>query len=360
MNRLKIVLIGKLWGVGGAEKSLVMLANSLAERNHDVTLLAMEKGDIFYPVHEDVNIKYIADQGSIGIIRRMHRLKQIIKVLKEIKPDIAICFGMLVGVIGPKLLGIKTIYSERGNPGTKSNKSIIGLVRSLIFPWLDGFVFQLEGAKNFFSKKVQNKSTVIPNPVYMKYDDYDIPEKREKVIVNVGRLHSQKNQRLLISAFNEVVDEFPDYKLHIYGQDGGLESELKKYVKDLNLERKVLFLGTTDKLWDEIVTASMFVLSSDYEGMPNALMEAMALGIPSVSTDCPPGGPAALITHKKNGLLCPVGDVEALTECMRLVLSSKQNSEKMGLEAKKICYTHTVQEIMNKWNNYLIKVTDAI
>jgi glycosyltransferase involved in cell wall biosynthesis len=316
----------------------------------------MENGQLAYPIHEAVDIKYIPDRSPVALIRRLIRIKNITVLLKQIKPDIVICFGMLVGVIAPKLLGIKTIYSERGDPGSKTNEGLVGIIRSITFPWLDGFVFQVKGAKMYFSQNIQKKSVVIPNPVYMKYDDYTIPNKREKIIVNVGRLHHQKNQRLLISAFNEIAEEFPDYNLHIYGQDGGLESELKEYVHWLQLDKRICFMGTTSNLWDEILNASLFVLSSDYEGMPNALMEAMALGIPCVSTDCPPGGPAALIKHNENGLLCPINDVKSLMNCMRLMLKDRERAEKMALLAKEICYTHTVEKVMNQWRNYINQV----
>ena len=357
MNALvSVVLIGKMWGVGGAEKSLIMLANALAGKGYDVSLLAMQHGEIAYAIDPRVIIHYVPDKKSNIYVQRLARVANIIGKLKELKPDIVICFGMLVGIIAPKLLRIKTIFSERGNPGSDSNSGIVGLVRSLSFPFVDGFVFQVNGAKEFFSTRIQKKSTVIPNPVYMNYTDYAIPKEREKIIVNVGRIHSQKNQRMLITAFAKLPKRFSEFKLRIYGQDAGLRQELTEYAEVLGVGDRVEFMGTSSRLWDEIVFSRLFVLSSDYEGMPNSLMEAMALGVPCISTDCPPGGPSALIKSGVNGLLCPVGDSDKLASLMRTPLEDDEYSERIALAAKNICFTHKYEYIMDQWDAYIKKI----
>src|SRR5699024_245151 len=219
----------------------------------------------------------------------------------------------------------------------------------IFFRFIDGFVFQTEGAKSYFSKTIQNKGIVINNPVFIKYNDFNLPDKRRKVIVNVGRLHTQKNQTLLINAFKNISNYFPEYKLEIYGE-GPLEYKLENQIKALDLTDKVTLKGTTNDLFAEIVDASLFVLSSDYEGMPNALMEAMALGLPCISTNCRPGGASELINDGKNGKITPIGSTEHLSHAMIDVLKHPLDAEKMGKKAKEICNTHSKENTFVFWD----------
>ncbi|WP_052476256.1 glycosyltransferase [Cohnella kolymensis] len=223
---------------------------------------------------------------------------------------------------------------------------------------IDGFVFQTQGAQRYFPHSIQKRSVVINNPVYMKFDDYRIPNERRKVIVNVGRLHKQKNQRLIINAFAKISNDFPEYTLEIYGE-GELKRELETQINDLKLSDRVSLKGTTKNLMNEIVNASLFVLSSDYEGMPNALMEAMALGIPSISTDCKPGGARELINSGINGFLCNRNSEDELSECMKYILENPSKATDMGIQAKAICTTHSTNEVFNKWEKYLLSVCSA-
>src|SRR5690606_37218842 len=156
----------------------------------------------------------------------------------------------------------------------------------------------------------------------------------------VGRLHEQKNQQLLVNAFAKISNEYPDYKLEIFGE-GELRDLLEEQISKLNLEGKVILRGTTNTLFDEIIDASLFVLSSDFEGMPNALMEAMSLGLPCISTDCKPGGAKELIENKVNGLLSNRLSEKNLYECIKYMLENPTKAEMMGIEAKNICYSHS-------------------
>lgn len=352
---MKIVFIGHLPGFGGAEKSMIMTANVMAKKGHAVSIVSVKSNNPVYPINEEVTYIHLPDKSNLKVANIIGRLNSIHNTLIRLEPDIVVCFWLQVAILSTvisKLYGFKVIYSERGDPGDSEYNGLLGLVRKLVFPLIHGFVFQSEGARNYFSAKIQRKSTIIPNPVYISLDDYSIPVQRNKIIVNIGRLHPQKNQKLLINAFSRVVKDFPSYFLHIYG-DGELREELQGLIDNLGLSSSIKLMGTTDKLWDYIVNSSLFVLSSDYEGMPNALMEAMALGIPCISANCPPGGIAELIEHGTNGLIFPVGDEKQLEEYMRKVLNDKCVADLLALNAKNICITHSPSLIFNRWEKYL-------
>ena len=148
--------------------------------------------------------------------------------------------------------------------------------------------FQTADGIGYFPAAIAKKAVIIPNPI-----DASIPQRyegeRAKKIVTVGRLHSQKNQALLLEAFSDFRAARTDYTLHIYGE-GELEEKLKAYAVELGLGDSVVWHGFSARVKEEIADSRMFVLSSDFEGISNSMLEALAMGIPTISTDCPIGG----------------------------------------------------------------------
>ena len=356
-DKKKIVFLGFLPGFGGAERSMIMTANALANLGYDVTIISFKDNNVVYEINRNVNYIFIPDCGGSKIKKQLWRFRNLKDKLSHIKPEVVISFWLqpaIFSAILSKFVGFKVIYSERGDPTDEEYKGFLGFLRDIFFNFIDGFVFQTEGAKKCFSESIQKRGVVINNPVYIKYDDFPIPTERKKVIVNVGRLHEQKNQFLLIDAFAKISNEFSEYNLEIYGQ-GELESELKDLIKRLKLEDRVILKGTTNNLFAEIFDASLFVLSSNYEGMPNALMEAMALGIPCISTDCKPGGVRELIVNGKNGLITSMNSVEELSEAMKYMLDNPEKASLMGKNAKEICKTHSPDDIFKIWDKFIKK-----
>lgn len=357
-----IVFVGFLSGFGGAEKSMIMIANGLAKLGNKVSILSLKDNNVVYKIDNGVRHVFIPDRDGIKIRKQINRFLNLKKEISKIQPDIVISFWLqpaIYAAVISKFRGFKTIYSERGDPSDKEYNGLLGLMRDVFFRFIDGFVFQTQGAKRYFSKSIRDKGVVINNPVYIKYKDYAIPRERRKVIVHVGRLHEQKNQKLLINSFEKICNLFPEYTLEIYG-DGKLREDLKKQIKDLNLENRVVLKGTTNQLSSEIVDSALFVLSSDYEGMPNALMEAMALGIPCISTDCKPGGARELIEDKVNGLLSQRQSEENLSKCIKYMLTNPKEAEKMGIRAKGICNTHSVDSILRMWVSFITTIIKGV
>jgi glycosyltransferase involved in cell wall biosynthesis len=358
---MKIVTVGYLHGAGGAERQIILLSNQLALRGHEVVICVLAENKSPYPIDKKVRIVDISVvehdvKSSIGKIYK--RLVAFRKVIKQERPDIIIHYNLQSAyfclTLSSKKRG-KVIYSERGDPYDAEYSGLLGKIRDFTVKRMDGLVFQSEGARDFFPEEVKQKSIVIHNSVNVPQDKYPIPDVREKRIINVGRFHPQKNQKLLINAFAKISKSFPDYVLEMYG-DGDLYDELKKQVGNLGLDEKVIFHPSRKDLWDCICKASLFVLSSDFEGMPNALMEAMALGLPCVSTDCRPGGARSLIQNGVNGFIVPVGRVDELASAMSQCLSQPEVSEGIALNARKIMVTHNDKSVFDRWAVFLNQV----
>lgn len=329
-----------------------MLANALSERGHEVHLVILVENNSKYDIADKVkihNLTKVESKKGNKIVNRFHALKN---VLKGIRPDVSLHYWLQSAyfcAMMSKSVSGKVIYSERGDPGDLEYKGFLGIVREVAFKRIDGFVFQSEGARDYFKEYIKRKSVIIHNSVSIPEDKYLKPcEIREKKIVNVGRLHPQKNQKLLIHSFSKIASDFPEYILEIYG-DGELRGELQKQIDDLGLTERVFLKGTTRSVLDYVYTASLFVLSSDYEGMPNALMEAMAIGVPCISTDCRPGGARTLICDKVNGWITPIEDANMLSSRMRDVLLRGKKNEEIILNAMKIRESHSEKNVFDDW-----------
>ncbi len=350
---MRIAFLAYLEGYGGAEKQMVMLANELARRGHDIHMISISVDNNCYSLDKDVTYSYIPDSHGRAL-RHITRYSDIKKKLESIKPDITLNFwyqsAYLAAGMSKKITG-KVVYSERGDPGDKEYNGLLGMIRNVTLPRIDGFVFQSKGAQLYFNESVQNKSVVIPNPVFVKRTDYPEVKERRKVIVTIGRLHPQKNHKLLIDSFALIADQIKDFTLEIWG-DGELKSELQRQIDDYNLGKRVFLKGTSNKIHSHIYDTFLFVLSSDYEGLPNTLLEAMALGIPSISTDCRPGGAREIIEDGVDGLITPLGDKEKLAEAMLKMIKEPEQSLLMANRASEVMSKYKPEEIYTKWEEY--------
>ena len=168
-------------------------------------------------------------------------------------------------------------------------------------------------------------------------------------------LEPQKNFSLLIDAFSAFHKKHSDYRMIIYGE-GRERSNLLKKIKEHGLEKVVSLPGNNPDLLNSIKKSGMFVLSSDYEGVPNVLIEAMAVGLPVVSTDCEPGGAAELIEPRVNGLLSPTKDAQALYIKMCEMIENEELNKRCSIEALKIKERYEASVVCQKWYQYLESV----
>ena len=218
-------------------------------------------------------------------------------------------FHCVCSTIGTKT---KSIISVRVDPKIEYAGRKKRILAKSLFCFADGAVFQTDEARQWFSKKLQARSEVIFNPIDHSFFDVDRNSITGKVIT-CGRLTNQKNHTLLINAVMSAKKTIPSLELYIYGE-GPLKDTLIDYKNKFEFGKSVYLPGRIENVLSELRSADLFILSSNFEGMPNALMEALAAGVPSISTDCPSGGPRELIQNGINGLLVPVGDEELMRE----------------------------------------------
>lgn len=342
--RKKIALINGSLGGGGAERFTVTLANALQkDAAFQLFLITAQKQKNEYRLDECVN-RYC--------ILKDRFLKDILSIryfLKTNTIDTAVAIGIyanLVLCVANVFLKTKVIISERNDPKHDSLSMVSKILRKLLYWRADGFVFQTKGAQSFYSRSIQKRSVVVHNPIMD-----NVPYKSNvcnKEIVAVGRLMPQKNYPLLLQAFAQVVKNHPDYTLRIFGQ-GILLEELQMLSEELCVADKVVFEGFSDHVHESIKDSDIFVMSSDFEGMPNSLMEAMAMGFPVISTDCPSGGPAELIQNGENGLLVQVGDATALAKAMETLITDQKLKQQLSKNAVTLRKTHSVDKIVSSW-----------
>ena len=360
MRKIAIV-IGNI-KYGGAERIAVYLANYFYKKGVEVTLISYTSQISIYKLE---SIKHISLQRNKkyrnSITRFFSLIKDLRKCILQVKPDVVLGMMSYNGVAASlALLGTKipVITSERIDPSsTTARTKVEKLFIKFIFNYATkGLIFQTKEAQEYYSKRVQKKSVIIPNPLF---EDHLIgvnrPSQPTKRIISVGRLVDQKNFKMLILAFKNLLNYHPDYILDIYGE-GNKREELNNLIKRNNLEDKVFLRGNTNKIFEKLQKSDMFVLSSDYEGMPNALIEAMAMGLPVISTDCKGGGARFLIQNGENGLLIPIGDEDALVKEMRKLIDNREFAEEhLGRNAIKIREILNGEKICGEWENNLLK-----
>ena len=246
----------------------------------------------------------------------------------------------------------KTVVSVRGEPTMEYEGKWMQLIAKTVFRFADGVVLQTDRARAFFPKAVRKKSVILSNPLNPQFIDYETAKERENLIVAAGRLDANKNHAMLIHAFAKIADEYPAVKLVIYGE-GELRTQLESLVAEKGLSDRITLPGTVEDIAAHIGKARIFTLTSNTEGMPNSVMEAMALGVPVIATDCPCGGPAALIENGVNGLLVPVGDAFALADAFRRIFEDREFELKLRENSCAITQKLAPDKVNRAWEDYL-------
>lgn len=351
---------------GGAERVISEICNYGVTYGHEMHIVTCLNEPPEYELKE--NVMFHAGILSLDEYRAKRKMQtaqmiayRYVKQMRELDPDIVVAFlpePCMITEICKYRVKKPIIGSLRSNPYYQYRSVVRHCLAELLYPLSDGFVFQTEGARLYFGKRLQRRSIVIGNPV-RKLDPITYEAcKQKKDIVSVGRFTEEKNYPLLIKAFYEVQKEKPEYELKIYGRvDERLG--LRELCKSLEIDAKVHFCGQVDHVEDYIRDAALYVMSSKSEGMPNALMEAMALGLPVVATDCPSGGPRQLIRDGENGILVQNDDVSALAAGILRVLNDDSFAEALAEKARNIAQEYDCDEICLKWLEYMEGIAEG-
>lgn len=357
----------------GAQRVIINLTGALLTKGHQVVLVTTAKEeDEYFPPQGAIRIISDLTREETGTGRVQNFKKRFAKlrnIWKKEKPDVVISFigkNNIMAILTAFGLNIPVLVSVRGEPTEEYYSRLLRICARQLFPLAAGIILQTEDSKAFFPAKVVKKAVVLPNPLNPAFlkdqgrkgkeereESHSYTVNRKKTIIMVGRIDANKNQKLVIDSFGRLAEDFPDCQLEIWGE-GDKRQNLISYVEALGLEGRICLPGATGEVKEKLEAAQIYVLSSNTEGMPNSLMEAMALGLPVISTDCPCGGPKMLIDHGENGLLVPVKDVEAMTEAIRRLLEDEDYAHGLGRKAMEIGEKWSPEEVNRQWEEYIL------
>lgn len=316
---------------------------------------------VFCRLYEKNNKSVPAEWAYRSIIWQYHReIATLRKMLKD-NPDMTVITFLQPAIplvlLAARDLPNKVIISERCDPNRLMKKRYGRLFIEKYYERANVSIFQTEDAKSVYPDNVSRHGIVIENPIR---ENLPVPYRgeRNKTITTFCRISEQKNLPLLIQAFYLLNYEYPEYQLRIIGDapnedDKKALEKCKELIFSLNLEKKIKFEPFMANVHEAIIKDAMYVNSSDYEGMSNAMLEAMAIGMPVVCTDCPIGGAKAMIQDGENGLLVPVGDYEALYKAMKKVVEDQLLAERMAEKATELRKTLSLENIAKRWMELL-------
>lgn len=346
---------------GGAERVITNLAIYFWKRGYEVFMVTKFVAANEYELPDGITrvIADITKEEEKGRIQNIYlRTKKLRDIFLQIQPNIVVSFigkSNLRTILATRGTKIPAVVSVRSDPAREVGSGVKKFFVQMLFSLSEGVVLQTQEAKQFFWEKIRRKSIVLQNSINPEFIREPYQGKKEKSIVLVGRIDKNKNQRMVIEAFAGLANQYPDWKVELYG-DGEERISLEEWVNSLGLQNQIVFKGIEKNIPEKIESASIFVLPSKQEGMPNALIEAMVLGLAVISTDCPCGGPRDLIVPNKNGILIPVDDIEALkTELVRLMDDEKLRTY-LASNARNMIDKVTPEKINAQWEDYLMSL----
>ena len=368
---MKITFVTATLTSGGSERVMSIVANKMQERGYEVEIICLNDQIVFYPINEGIKITHVEVEAGTKLLPK--KLWWFRKYIQKTQPDVVIAF--MVSVYTVTLLAlmgvdIPVISSVRNDPAYSNLRKKI--TRKLLLPRSAHVVVQTQQIKEFFNKNIQKKTTVIYNPVNERvfeapltppsmgsYDNDNpglkIKDKRLNRIISVGRLYPQKDQKTMIEAFAKVSERHPDWKLVIFGE-GPQRRALETMIQDprFKIQDKVFLPGRSENIIDELKKSKIFCLSSVYEGMSNALVEAICVGLPIVTTKV--SGTEELIKDGENGFIVNVGDKEAMAKALVKIIEDENLQNQFTEKNKAQAIKFETNTIVDQWENLVNSV----
>ena len=349
---MKICFVTATLTSGGSERVMSLVANQLAVRGHEVEIVNLNKHIVFYPIHQNVHLSFAEDEVGSSIIRKICWLR---KHIKKEKPDVVIPFMEAVYCVTLlALIGVEVpvISSERIDP--RKSPFVRNILRRIFLPLTTHLVVQTKDIKAFYPKFIQKKTSIIYNPVSETVFQLQ-DEPKENVIISVGKIEEKKNQKLLINAFASIAEEFPEWRLVIYGEGRERES-LESLVSSFKsqVSSRIQLPGRCETVIEEMNRAKVFAFSSDFEGMSNAILEAVCVGLPVVTTNV--SGAAELVKDGEGGFVVPIRDGKALADALRTILLDEKLREKMAQENKARAKEFKLDMIVDQWESLILHI----
>lgn len=355
----KIVFVIGMMGNGGAERVIAALSNQFVKNGIGVRIITIYNDQQDYPLKESVELIPIKCKNPVRLFRPIERIRLIRRLIEEFQPDCVISFLADVNIhtlLAMKGSNIPVIVSERNDPQRDPKSSYKRKIRNRVYGWASGYVFQTPDAMAYFKNIIPDnaKTAVIPNPLTggLPYYEFNPSNRR---LITACRLNVQKNLPLMIDAVGDVIASGRKCYLDIYGT-GPLQQELNEYIQTKGLENSVFLKGFSKDIHREMCGSAAFIISSDYEGISNSMLEALAIGVPVIATDCPVGGARLFIQNGKNGFLTRVGNREELAESIKMMLDNPLKAFQMGQKASKIRTVLNADIITNKWRLFIDQI----
>lgn len=358
----RIVLAISSLGMGGAESVLAWLARGLGERGNSVTVLTLDDGSEppFFTLPAEVHHRPLGIAGdSSGVVaavgNNLRRIRVLRRAIMEERPDVVISFMDQTNILALLAVGGKcpVIVSERTHPDILAG-TVWRWLRRRVYGRAAAVVVQTGSIQREYPWLREGLLTVIPNAV--RRPEAKASPDNPSQVVGLGRLHHLKGFDLLLRAFAVVAEKRPEWSLVIHGE-GPARDELEALTVELGLEERVFLPGRTRRPHEAMARGSIFAFPSRWEGFPNALAEAMAVGLPCVAADCP-GGPADFMTHGHDGLLVPAEDVKALARALDTLMGDAALRTKLGAEGAAIVERFGEERVLDMWTECIDRVTE--
>lgn len=346
-NSKLIIYIGTLQS-GGAERVVSEISTMYADHFGEVVILTYYDAPVFYSIDSRVRIECI--ERITGTLNKLHNALWLRRFVKREKPDAFLSFLMpfnMMAIASLLLTKTRIVVCERQDPSDVKTP-LLRIIRNFLYHFCSRIEVQTLKAKNYFSRGLQKKIAIIPNPNHITVEEreYALSTTKVKKVAVVGRLIPLKNHQMLINAFSKVHNSRPDYHLDIYG-DGEMYEALDNQIKQLGLTESIMLHGRTDNVPEALASARIFVLCSNVEGMPNALMEAMALGVSCIATDV--SGVRDIIDDGVNGFIIPVGDQKALEDRLMQLMGSEKLQDQFSRESYSVMERFDKRIIFEQW-----------
>lgn len=348
---MRIVFFIGSMGRGGAERVISILSNEYAENGWDVDIVMMLRDEVGYTLHPKIRTISFAGQSSNYIKNVPHWLFNIRKYLRKEKPDRVVSFaGRINALVLTASIGMKIpiIVSERNDPKHDGRGKAMLWYCNKIYHRATKIVFQNRYEQSCFEKSLESKSVVVPNPIQVSTTK--CADNKEFIIATAGRLSPQKNTAMLIDAMELVHKVHPEVKCKIFG-DGELRKELQAHINNKKLSDTVTLEGNRKDIHEQLSKCSLFVLTSEFEGLSNALIEAMMIGLPCITTDYP--GADELITDGKNGKIVKRGDSMALAEIITNVVDEKIDARLLAIQGAADSLAYKKECVLEAWHSVI-------
>ena len=350
----KVIFVTISMRAGGTERVISILAKCMVEMGYEVTIMMIAEPGIEYELDHRIRCVCVSETTNGSLLCRFERIRKMRKEIKQNQD--AYVFGMgtvasMFAVMAAMGLKNKVVVSERNDPNVFNGRQIRKveeILRNMLYSCSKYIVLQTVDTVECFPKCMHKKCVVIGNPLPNNLPSPGKYEEREKTILDVGRLIPTKNHQMMIKVFWKFFEKFPKYRLLIFG-DGPEKQKLQDLIDGLQLQECVFLKGFSDSIYRELKKGGIYVSTSITEGISNSLIEALAMGIPTIATDCPVGGARACIQDGENGFLIPVNDEEQLLNRLEKLVTDKSLQKKFSTNSVKVREEYSEENITKKW-----------